>query len=200
MTRKRFRRSLPVGALALAGLLLLGHGLYLPAKAQLAQILLERAWTTAKSEGSKPPPWPWADTYPVGRLHTRATGAEISQIILSGASGRNLAFGPTHVAPSAQPGQPGHVVLSGHRDTHFGWLKELSVGDELTLEFSARDQRFLVVSQEIVDLAEGDFQLQPEGDWLSLVTCYPFDALFPNTTQRYIVHAVPIAPDGSVML
>jgi len=40
----RKRRLIAVGALALAGMLSVAHGAWIPAKAKLAQVLLEDAW------------------------------------------------------------------------------------------------------------------------------------------------------------
>lgn len=89
--------------LLLAGLLCLGcwqlsEGAWIYAKAGLAQLLLQRAWSRALQGEADPKPWPWADTSPVARL--RAPGSGVDMIVLSGAYGRTLAFGPGHLASS----------------------------------------------------------------------------------------------------
>ena len=80
----------------------LGEGAYIPAKAWLAQELMQRAWERAVEGSERPAPWPWADTWPVARL--RALGGDIDLIVLAGGSGRTLAFGPGHLSASALPG------------------------------------------------------------------------------------------------
>jgi sortase A len=45
----------------LAGLTTTGDGLWIYAKARLAQLLLEISWRSALA-GEKLRPWPWADT------------------------------------------------------------------------------------------------------------------------------------------
>jgi sortase (surface protein transpeptidase) len=53
---------------------------------------------------------------------------------LNGAYDRTLAFGPGHVESSVLPGSVGTMILTGHRDTHFRFLKELTREDELVIQ------------------------------------------------------------------
>ncbi len=178
--------------IVLLGLSLAAHGMYIPAKAQLAQLLLHRAWLQSEGQpGARP--WPWADTSPIARLRAKPAGYSVDQLVLSHASGRNLAFGPTHISPSAPPGSAGHVVLSGHRDTHFKWLADLALDDSLRIDTHRASQTYRVIGREIIDLEQHNFELLADGDLLTLVTCYPFDAVSPNTNQRYLVHAERVA-------
>src|SRR5262245_66693283 len=115
-----------VVALALGGLILIAQGVYIHAKAMLAQILLERAFAQAISTGAPVKPWSWADTWPVARIVVPRLGK--SAIVLAGASGQALAFGPGHVARTPDAGEPGTAIYSGHRDTHFAFLGDVAVG------------------------------------------------------------------------
>ncbi len=179
--------------LLLAGLLLIsalafGQGAWIHAKAMLAQYLISDAWEQQLKGTSKPRPWPWADTWPVARLQAPALG--VDQFVLAGASGRTLAFGPGQVPGTALPGEPGNSVISGHRDTHFRWLRILRQGDELRVQgMDGGWRRYRVRAGEVV--RETDTRiLQPAGrDVLHLVTCYPFDALVPGGALRYVVTA-----------
>ena len=65
------------------------------AKAGLAQILLDKAWRTSKSSLHPVKPWPWADTYPVGKLSVERLGE--SHIVLNADNGEAMAFGPASV-------------------------------------------------------------------------------------------------------
>ena len=105
----------------------LGGAAYLEAKATLAQALLRGAWSRSLARGTEVRPWPWADTWPVARLSVPRLG--IDQIVLAGAAGRTLAFGPGLSTAAAMPGDAGNAVISGHRDTHFGFLRALRIGD-----------------------------------------------------------------------
>ena len=188
------RRGLLLAALLLlvAGGWQLGQAGVIQAKAWLAQVLLEQAWQRsleAPAEAAAQRPWPWADSHPVGRLRMPALG--VDQILLAGASGRSMAFGPAHLDGSALPGAVGHGLLFGHRDTHFRFLQDLAPGMELSLQ--GRDGRwrlYRVVDRQVVDsrrarLLPGDGRAR-----LSLVTCYPFDSLDPGGPLRFVVHAI----------
>jgi len=77
----RFITSL---ALALAGLVLFGQGAYIHAKALLAQVLLERAFSETIASGREVKPWSWADTWPVARIEVK--GLHASAIVPANAA------------------------------------------------------------------------------------------------------------------
>jgi sortase A len=177
-----------VACLLCLGFWQLGQGAYIPAKAWLAQELMQRAWTRTGTGEVRATPWPWADTWPVARMTARS--GEIDLIVLAGASGRTLAFGPGHMSISAMPGEVGNVVIAGHRDTHFQFLRDVQLGELLKLE-SSNGLRHLykVVGVDIVDSRKGSLLLDTEAAMLSLVTCYPFDAREASGPLRYVVTA-----------
>jgi sortase A len=184
------------GVLLAAGLALLANGLWIPAKAELAQHLLRRAWerTLASGGTQRFAPWPWADTWPVARL--LAPAQDVDLVVLAGASGRTLAFGPGHHAGSAAlgagPGAPGVTVLAGHRDTHFRFLGALRPGDELRVQTpDGRWRRYRVLGHRVVDARDARLLAEPAAA-LALVTCFPFDAPVPGGPLRYVVWAEPI--------
>lgn len=167
----------------------LGQGLYIHAKAALAQELIECSWQHALAGKGVRKPWPWADTWPVARLDAPAQGVRL--YVLEGASGRTLAFGPGHVTGTAAAGESGNTVLSGHRDTHFRFLAGLQVGNLLTLE-DRRGVRhsYRVTGTRVVDKHDTRALYSSDHAQLTLVTCYPFDAIVPGGPLRYIVVAV----------
>ncbi|SFN85988.1 sortase A [Bradyrhizobium sp. Ghvi] len=177
-------------ALALIGAILFGDGVYIHAKAWLAQVLLERAFERSVATGETVKPWPWADTWPVARIEVKRIGA--SAIVLEGTSGQALAFGPGHVERTAAPGERGVAVYAAHRDTHFRFLRNVSVGD--VIEITRRDGKHLLYRTDSsavvrfdasgIDPATRDFEMV-------LSTCWPFDAV-TSGPERYILHAVLI--------
>jgi sortase A len=183
------RLILPI-LLALAGLVLLGQGGYIHAKAILAQILLERAFTETIATGHATKPWSWADTWPVARIEVKRIHA--SAIVLAGSSGQALAFGPGHVERTPDAGERGVAVYSAHRDTHFRFLRDVVVGDEIGITRSdGRTFRYRADWTSIVRFdASG---IDPVGGQYELVlsTCWPFDALTPGP-DRYLLHATMI--------
>ncbi len=164
-------------------------------KAWLAQRLLHRAWAATQAGGGPVKPWPWADTWPVARLSLPDRGVDL--IVLADASGRSMAFGPGVVAGTAPPGAPGHTVLGGHRDTQFRFLKDLAPGERVRLEAADGSRRDYAVTETLIVDAHAVEILWDTGDaQLSLVTCFPFDALVPGGPLRYVVRAVAIPPGG----
>ncbi len=160
------------------------------AKAHLAPLLIERAWAASLSLGNGAPvkPWPWADTWPVARL--KAESGAIDLIVLSGGSGRTLAFGPGHLPASALPGKVGNAVIAGHRDTHFGFLQNTTIGDNIEIETQqGQTLRYAVTATEVVDSRSGSVLLDTDHPTLSLITCYPFDAVDAGGPMRYVVTA-----------
>lgn len=186
--RSSVARYWAVASLLCLGFWQLGQGAYIPAKAWLAQDLMQRAWERTGMGQARARPWPWADTWPVARL-TAKSGA-VDLIVLSGGSGRTLAFGPGHLSASAMPGEIGNTVIAGHRDTHFQFLRSVELGDRLALETSdGLKYQYEVVAVDIVDSRRGTLRLDTDDAMLSLVTCYPFAARDAGGPLRYVVSA-----------
>ena len=182
--------------LALAGLILLGQGAYIHAKALVAQILLERAFEETIATGRETKPWSWADTWPVARIEVNRLHA--SAIALAGSSGQALAFGPGHVEGTPDAGERGVAVYSAHRDTHFAFLKDIVIGDEINVtRQDGRTFRYRVDTTAVVRFDASGIDPLATGHQLALSTCWPFDALTQGP-ERYLVHATMIgnAPDS----
>lgn len=189
--KRPLTRNIIIALLIITGVWQVGQGIYIHAKALLAQELLEHAWTQTLNGKQQVAPWPWADTWPVARLQVPRLNVDL--VILAGDSGRTLAFGPGHNFASAAPGEPGNAFLSGHRDTHFRFLKDLQNGDHVIVE-TAEGKRINYVVNQLSIVNENDVYLPVDtvSAKLSLITCYPIDGIVPGTSQRYIVSAVKI--------
>lgn len=175
---------------ALLGLVLVGQGLWIHAKALLAQVLLERAFEQTLASGAPVKPWPWADTWPVARIEFPRLGTSV--IVLAGSSGQALAFGPGHVEGTPDAGEDGVAVYAAHRDTHFAFLREVVVGDEIVVtRADGTSVRFRMSGSEVVRWDRSGIDAAAPGRQLALVTCWPFDA---RTTgpMRYVVEAVAV--------
>ena len=168
-----------------------GHGAYIYAKAALAQHLLRQAWDDTLQGQAAVKPWSWADTYPVARLTMPQQGVDL--IVLAGASGRTLAFGPGHVDGTPIPGEIGNSVLSAHRDTHFEFLQHLKLGDAFSIENAqGKKTRYVVQATRVVDQSDVSVMRASMFEQLTLVTCYPFNAIRAGGPLRYVVTALPL--------
>ena len=180
-----------------AGACLTGRSLYLHAKAELAGVLIRRAWQETARSGESRPPWPWADTHPVARLRIPRLGYD--EIVLEGATPRTLAFGPARLLSGAGLGEPGNLELAGHRDSWFEPLHGLAFGDTIELEWydsrraGLRTRTYTVNIMRVVAPEDVSLLAPTSDDALTLVTCYPFGR-GPRSPQRYIVRASPVGP------
>ena len=172
--------------LVATGFVLIGQGLWIPAKSALAQALLERAF--AQSTGTIAiKPWSWADTYPVARIAFPSLGRAF--IALAGSSGQALAFGPGHVEGTPEAGEPGTAVYAAHRDTQFAILGALKPGDPITV--TRRDGtrvRFHVTGSRVARWDQAGIDPDAPGRHLVLATCWPLDAL-THGPDRLLVEA-----------
>lgn len=177
-----------IATLLLVGGIFFGHGIYIYVKADVAQILLNNAWHKTILSRHAVKPWPWADTWPIARLWVPAQ--QVDMIVLAGDTGRTLAFGPGYHFGSALPGEDGNSIISAHRDTHFHFLKNIHIGDEIFVEnYLGQKKRYIVSQAEIIDSRTTHLTADSDQAALTLVTCYPFDAVIPGGPQRYIVFA-----------
>jgi sortase A len=186
MIRPRIRTLAMLACLGL-GLWQFGQGSYIYAKALLAQRLIADAWQETLTTLKQTKPWPWADTWPVSRLQVPELGIDL--YVLAGDNGSSLAFGPGHRFGSALPGKIGTCLISGHRDTHFAFLRRLKPGAEILLQdMHGHWHHYQVNDTQVVDQASPVWQ-DLQHAVLTLVTCYPFDAIVPGGPLRYVVNA-----------
>lgn len=178
--------------IALAGFVLLGEGVYIHAKALLAQVLLQRAFAETITSGRATKPWPWADTWPVARIEVKRLHASV--IVLAGSSGQALAFGPGHVELTPDAGERGVAVYSAHRDTHFRFLKDVAIGDEIDVtRDDGKTFHYRADASSVVRFDASGIDALASGYELALSTCWPFDAVTPGP-MRYVLHATLIGP------
>jgi len=175
-------------ALFLIGALQFGRGAWIQAKAWLAQELIAHAWSRTLEGEKEVKPWPWADTWPVARLSVPVLGIE--RYVLAGASGSVTAFGPGHLSGTPVPGSAGNSVIGGYRDTQLAFLRHVQPGDALEIERADGTRVvYRVLAANVLDKRDVWVAKQEGPNRLTLVTCYPFDALRAGGAQRYVVFA-----------
>ncbi len=179
--------KISMAAAGLAGLLFLAAGGWIYAKAAVARVLLSSAWRKTLAGAEQVKPWPWADLYPLARL--TVPSRHVDEIVLSGADGATLAFGPGHGLETGEPGGEGNCVIAGHRDTAFRFLKDLAPGDEIWItDRAGQVSLYVVAGSEIVDVNDAWVTSPAMAQTLTLVTCYPFTDPLPGPL-RYVVFA-----------
>ncbi|WP_222857204.1 class GN sortase [Rhizobium herbae] len=176
-----------ISLVAIAGLMLVGKGFYMKVKAEVSQVLLKRSFEAQLHGAPNVKPWPWADFSTEAEITAPRIGK--TAIVLSGASGEALAFGPARLTNTPSPGELGTSVIAAHRDTHFRWLKDVKPGDLLVVtRKDGTNLTFRAGSSRIARWDESGINADAPGRNLALATCWPFDATGQGPL-RYIVQA-----------
>ncbi|MFT5084667.1 MAG: sortase A [Lentisphaeria bacterium] len=167
-----------------------GNSAYIYAKAYLAQYLIEDAWQETLSDGKNHKPWRWADTWPVGKLVFPTQYRSL--YVLAGSHGTSLAFGPGHMDGTALPDETGTKVFSGHRDTHFSFLRKINIGERFLLQDKHGGWHIYTFKHTTIsDIRTGPWLIDANAGEVHLITCYPFNALIPGGPWRFIATASP---------
>jgi LPXTG-site transpeptidase (sortase) family protein len=98
---------------------------------------------------------------------------DLTSFVVEGTSRKSLLVGPGHITKTAEPGQSGNAVITGHRDTFFRHIHELAKGDQIFIERGGKRFIYEVTGKKIVE--PDDLSVtRPSGDsQVTLITCYP---------------------------
>lgn len=120
--------------------------------------------------------------------------------IVEGTNFDDLYASAGHLENSHWPGDQKQVFLSGHRNTEFGVLQNMKLGDEIIVKMAYGEFKYRVTDFEAAGTENGikivnqnDYQVidtvgDYENDQLVLMTCYPF-TFGADTEERYLVYA-----------
>jgi sortase A len=122
----------------------------------------------------------------IGKLHIPKLNIIIP--IFHGTSDQELQKGVGHVAGTAFPGEKNNSVLTGHRDTVFRKLGEITSGDVLKVESDVAVYTYKVRKTRIVEAEDLTVIVPKRKATLTLSTCYPFTYIGP-AKQRYVLVA-----------
>ncbi|CAG9623241.1 class D sortase [Sutcliffiella rhizosphaerae] len=111
--------------------------------------------------------------------------------IFHGVSEDELQKGVGFVPKSHMPGEGGHIVLSGHRDTVFRRLGELEIEDKIILEFQEGTFTYKINTIQIVDKEDRSILVPKPREELTILTCYPFRYI-GSAPERYVIKAIPL--------
>jgi sortase A len=171
-----------LGLFTLAGVY--GYIWYTDKQAQRAQDELFKEWEEepVASETGEVPAGEAITRIVVPRLGLDAIVVELQSLDDS----ENLKRGPGHIPGTAYPGQPGNVVISGHRTTYgapFKHIEELQAGDEIILFTADNKYTYLVEEQRIVLPTDLTVLEQGEEAKITLTACHPWY----SAAQRIVV-------------
>jgi len=97
--------------------------------------------------------------------------------VVEGDGWEELKMGVGHRVGSANPGERGNMVISGHNDVYgeiFRHLEDLNIGDEIFVYAGDTPHRYLVVAKMVVDPGEVSLLESTPNATLTLITCHPY--------------------------
>lgn len=191
------------GALWLVGLVCLcayGVAKVQSARAQTAAIAdLEAGWRQEATAAPDRSLWSMAriERYERNRSESDVLSAlglltipavDIRVAVFEGTSDRVLNLGAGRVEGTGRFGAGGNLALAAHRDGFFRGLKDVDVGDRISLRHDAGVDHYRVTDISIVEPEDVSVLAPTEDPTVTLITCYPF-YFVGNAPQRFIVRA-----------
>lgn len=174
-----------------------------------AETVTDKTWMMAKlgMESFSPDQSQWSDKAQAHYEASKNGGGEplavleidrlnIVAPIYEGTSRVTLDRGVGLVESSPAPGEIGNIALSGHRDGFFRSLKDIKLGDKITLHVPDSDQNFLVSDVRIVDALDTSVLDNSDTTVLTLITCHPFYYV-GYAPDRYIVRATLVDSESA---
>jgi sortase A len=102
---------------------------------------------------------------------------DVDAPVVEGDGWEELKMGAGHRIGSANPGERGNVVISGHNDVYgeiFRRLEDVNVGDEVVVYTGETPFCYLVVAKMIVEPTEVSLLEATPDATLTLITCHPY--------------------------
>jgi sortase A len=169
----RRRNAVPV-ALIVIGTLVLGY-----VATQYGQMYWEQKKLAAQFEEDQrsramfPDSGSAKDATDDGLIRLVIPKIELTSFVVEGTNHRSLLLGPGHMAKTAEPGDTGNAVITGHRDTFFRHLHELEKGDQIYVDRNGKRLVYQVTGKKIVE-PDDVYVTRPTNDsQMTLITCYP---------------------------
>ena len=114
-------------------------------------------------------------------------GVEVA--VFDGTDELVLNRGVGRIIGSTRVGESGNIGIAGHRDGFFRVLKDIALGDLMTLSSPSATTTYSVDQIEIVTPDDVSVLAPRAGPSVTLVTCYPF-YYSGDAPQRFIVHGI----------
>ena len=115
----------------------------------------------------------------------------LSAMVLHGSDAQTLRRGLGHLEHTPLPGEPGNVVIAGHRDSFFSPLRDVKLGDDVFADTTQGRVHYRVTSMRVVNPHEVSVLDPTDEATLTLITCYPFWVLGP-APDRFVVRATRV--------
>src|SRR5579884_3838929 len=150
---------------------------YLKFQAGIAARPIER--TSPKESAPPSQPFRPVTGETIGRVSIERL--QLSAIVREGVDAKTLKTAVGHVPATASPGQRGNFAIAAHRDTLFRALKDIRLGDIVTIETPSGTYKYQVAATKIVRPSDvsvlrsdggGLIAADSNSHLLTMITCY----------------------------
>ena len=128
-----------------------------------------------------------AQAVPNGVIRLVIPKIDLTSFIVEGTDHEDLLLGPGHLEHTAEPGESGNAVISGHRDTFFRHIHELEKGDTIYVDRGGRRVVYQVIAKKIVPPTDLAVTRPTHDNELTLITCYPTYYIGPAPKRLVVI-------------
>jgi LPXTG-site transpeptidase (sortase) family protein len=114
-----------------------------------------------------------------------------SEIVVHGDDEDTLRVAVGHLPDTPLPWQQGNSAFAGHRDGRFRPLKDIRIGDRITLATRQGNLHYVLRHTKIVSPDDLSVLAPTDTRTLTLITCYPFSYV-GKAPKRFILEAEAI--------
>lgn len=110
-------------------------------------------------------------------LRMRIPAIDVDAPVVQGDGWEQLKKGIGQHVGTANPGQPGNMVVSAHNDIYgeiFRYLDQLAIGDEILVQTQTGQHVYRVADTRIVDPTTISVMDQTAEPIITLISCYPY--------------------------
>ncbi len=122
-------------------------------------------------------PLPVPTPGPEQALRIQIPSIDVDAPVVEGDDWEALKRGAGHHIGSANPGERGNCVISGHNDIFgeiFRALPDVSLGDEVLVHTASRVHRYVITQKRVIEPTEVSVLEPTSSPILTLISCYPY--------------------------
>ncbi len=120
----------------------------------------------------------------------------LTSFVVEGTNHKSLLIGPGHMTKSAEPGEIGNAVITGHRDTFFRHINDLVTGDQFFVDRGGKRFVYIVTGKKIVEPDDWSVTRPASDSEITLITCYPTYFIGP-APKRLVVFSKLASETGA---
>jgi sortase A len=113
---------------------------------------------------------------------------DLSTPVVEGDDGAALHGVAGHLPDTPRPWEEGNSAIAAHRDGLFRPLRDIRIGDDVTMQTPHGELRYKVKETHIVLPTDLSVLEQTSDQTLTLITCYPFNYV-GSAPKRFVVQA-----------